>query len=335
MSNEVPGRRPTRVVRITRFVITLLVILLLMVCASEATETPGTAGTVEPPRATDTTKALGPVNTPQTVGAVDTTEPPKPPGPEPTFPFDEYVLTYLEYKPGTVMEIMQTQATGPAPCVMILHGYRVETTFYFPLAQAVAGRDAVVFMPDWNDTLPSDDDPRTTTVTDGLDDIADAIRFIRLYAGRYGADAERIVVVGHSLGAVVGMTTMLAGDQFGTEAFPREVSALPDAYVSLDGVVPFRELLWDADLRRLYDEDPGTWGKINPDTYLRAAGARAGVEFRFFVATLDFAETQSMAERMSELGYKTSVERIDVDHMQAAEPQPETVEAIAELAHAR
>ena len=146
-------------------------------------------------------------------------------------------------------------------------------------------KDVVVFIPEWDDTLPSDEDSRTATVTDGLDDIADAMRFVRQYAERYGGDPSRIVIAGHSLGATMAMTTMLAGDSFGTEAFPREVSAMPDAYVSLDGVVPFRELLWNEDLRRLYDQDPATWDKINPDTYLGEAGARKGTKFRFFVAT--------------------------------------------------
>ena len=243
------------------------------------------------------------------------------------------MITDVKYKPGTSMTVMRTQTVEPAPCVVILHGHGVETAFYHALAKAVVERNAVAFMPDWNDILPSDEDPRTTTVTEGLDDIADAIRFIRLYAGRYGGDPERIVIVGHSLGAVFAMTTMLAGDQFGSDAFPHDVSALPDAYVSLDGVVPFRELLWNDTLRRLYDTDPATWDKINPDTYLGEAGIRKGVEFRFFVATLDFDQTQSMAKQMRKLGYKTSVERINVDHMQAAQPQPETVEAITQLAH--
>ena len=130
------------------------------------------------------------------------------------------------------------------------------------------------------------------------------------------------------------MTTMLAGDQFGTDAFPHDVSALPDAYVSLDGVVPFRELLWNDTLRRLYDQDPATWDKINPDTYLGDAVVRKGAEFRFFVATLDLDETDVDGDADEKARLRASVERIRVDHMQAAEPQPETVKAISRLAHA-
>ena len=255
---------------------------------------------------------------------------------EPVFPFQETVqgsTTSVEFKPGTVVAVVATDTAGLAPCVVILHGHNVDIEFYRPLALTVVAEGAVVFLPNWNDTLPSEEDSRTQTITDGLDDVSDAMRFVRLHAARYGGDPKRVVIVGHSLGAVAAMTAMLAGDRFGTDAFPRDVSALPDAYVSLDGVVPFRQLLWDEGLRRLYGQDPSTWDKINPDTYLGDAVVRADAEFRFFVATLDFDETDAMAARMRQLGYRAGVEKINVDHMQAAEPQPETVKAISRLAH--
>ncbi len=289
----------------------MIAILSLLLLAGCTEETPPTTDTSLAPRPTTTTSA---------------------PSAEPPFPFEEHVITFVDYTPGAVLEIMRPQSPQPAPCVVILHGHTVETTFYHALAKNIADSGAVVFIPDWDDTLPSDADPRTASVTDGLDDIADAIRFIRLYGHRYGADPERIVIVGHSLGAVAGMTIMLAGDRFGTEAFPQEVSAVPDAYVSLDGVVPFRELLWNDDLRRLYDADPATWDKVNPDTYLAGTDLRKGVVFRFFVATLDVKQTQSLAERLNGLGYNATVEEIEVDHMEAAEPQPRTIEVVMELA---
>ena len=62
------------------------------------------------------------------------------------------------------------------------------------------------------------------------------------------------------------------------------------------------------------------------------AKARGDLEFRFFVATLDLEQTETLATRMRTLGYKTSVETLDVGHMQAAEPQTETVDSIVELA---
>ncbi len=268
--------------------------------------------------------------------APDQARAPQVPRVEPVDKFIETVLNgvaYVEYTPGTMMAVVSTDTASPTPCVVILHGHDVGIEFYQPLARAVAEEGASVFLPDWDDTLPSAEDSRTQTVTDGLDDVADALRFIHLYARRYGGDPRRVVIVGHSLGAAAAMTAMLAGDRFGTDAFPHEVSALPDAYVSLDGVVPFRELLWNEELRRLYGQDPTTWDKINPDTYLDKAPPRRDAEFRFFVATLDFDATNSMAARMRKLGYNTSFEKIDVGHMQAAEPQPETVKAIAELAH--
>lgn len=271
----------------------------------------------------------GETGNPQTVETART------PAPEQEFTFEEAVegpITYVEYKPGTRMTIVATPTADPAPCVVILHGHDVETAYYHELAAAVADKGIAVFVPDWDDTLPSNEDSRTTTITAGLDDVADAMRFVRLHAERYGGDPTRIVVVGHSLGAVAAMTTMLAGDRFGSDAFPREVSALPSAYVSLDGVVPFRELLWAEDLRQLYAQDPATWDTINPETYLGKAAVRDDREFRFFVATLDLEQTDALAKRMRTLGYRTSVETLDVGHMEAGEPQTETVDAIAHLA---
>ena len=90
----------------------------------------------------------------------------------------------------------------PAPCVVILHGHDVETAYYHELAAAVAEKGIAVFVPDSDDTLPSNEDSRTTTITTGLDDVADAMRFVRLHAERYGGDPARVVIVGHSFGAV-------------------------------------------------------------------------------------------------------------------------------------
>ena len=242
-------------------------------------------------------------------------------------------ITYLDYKPGKRLTVLRSGSAERVPVVVILHGYNVETDFYVELARAVAKRGAVVFLPEWDD-LPSPEDPREQTATTGLDDVADAMRFTQLNAARYGGDPERVVIVGHSLGAVFALTTMLAGDQFGTSAFPHEVSALPDAYVSLDGVVPFRETLWNEDLRARYDKDPATWDKTTPTPTSAETMSGRVYSSAFLVATLHYALCKSMAKRMGKRGYKTKVSRMKVDHMQAAEPQTETVDAIIGLAHA-
>jgi len=257
---------------------------------------------------------------------------------EPSFPFAESVqgaVTYVEYKPGSQMAVLPSEAEEPVPCVVVVHGYNVEPTFYFDLAKALTRKDLAVFVPEWDDTLPSEADPRTETVTAGLDDLADALRFVRQNAERYGGDPDRVVIVGHSLGAAVSLDLMLAGDRFGSEAFPKSTSAVPDAYVSLDGAVPFREQLWDEGLRRLYAQDPETWEKLNADTYLKGAAAPEETDFRFFVAVFDAGETEALARRLDKAGYDTRVDTIAVDHMGAAEPQEATVKAIARLAHAK
>ena len=47
-------------------------------------------------------------------------------------------ITYVEYKPGMLMAVVPSGKSEQAPCVVILHGHTVETTFYHPLAKAVA-----------------------------------------------------------------------------------------------------------------------------------------------------------------------------------------------------
>jgi dienelactone hydrolase len=251
------------------------------------------------------------------------------------FPFEETVqgpITYVEHKSGYLTAIVPSQTETPSPTVVIVHGFNVETTFYQKLAQALAKKGATVLIPDWNDELPSYEDPRADTVTDGLDDVADALRFARTYAGRYGGDPDRLVVVGHSLGAVAALDMMLAGDSFGSNAFPKTTSAVPGAYVSLDGVVPFKPHLWNADLLRHYEENPETWKKLEPDTYLKDTTLAAGTPLTFFVATEKLDETKALAKRLKKAGYKTSVKKLDTGHMEAAEPNKATVKEILKLA---
>ena len=245
------------------------------------------------------------------------------------------MVTDVEYKPGKWLGVVSPTTDGPWPTVVILHGFDVPRETYYDLAKAVAEKGAVVFVPEWDDTLPSAADRRTTTVTRGLDDIADAMRFARLNAPQYGGDSNRVVLVGHSLGGAFAMTTTLVGDRFGTDAVSHDVSALPDACVVLDGVVPFRKALWRDDFRMLYAEDPSTWAKINPAHYMDESTVREGVEFRYFVATLNFDDCVSMVARMTKLGLTASVSTIDVGHMEIAQPQTATVEAILELAQRR
>jgi pimeloyl-ACP methyl ester carboxylesterase len=257
---------------------------------------------------------------------------------EPVFPFEEDTqgpITYVEYMPGYFIAVVPSEAETPSPSVVIVHGFNVEPTFYHKLAKALAKKGMTVYIPDWRDRLPSNEDPRTTTVTEGLDDVADALRFVRTHAERYGSDPDNVVIVGHSLGAVAALDMMLAGDSFGSELFPKTTSAVPDAYVSLDGVVPFKELLWSPEFRALYKQDPVTWGKLNPDTYLDDSTVGEGRELRFFVATLDGDKTKSLAKRLKRRGYKTKVSTLDVEHLEAAEPQPATVKAITALARAK
>jgi hypothetical protein len=131
-----------------------------------------------------------------------------------------------------------------------------------------------------------------------------------------------------------GMTIALAGDQFGTDAVSKDVSALPDAFVSLDGPFPLREVLsTERPYGELYEADPATWDRINAESYLGKVPVRRNVPFRYFVAESDLDHCISMVERMKELGYTASVAGNLKTHADAMSPLDEVVRVIYDLAH--
>ena len=240
----------------------------------------------------------------------------------------------VDYKPGKYTLVASPASKGPWPIVVVLHGSDVIPEYYLPLGEAVARQGAVVFLPQWDMTLPETSAEAKAHITRGLDDVADAVRFARSNASTYGADPGRVVIAGHSAGAMYGMTIALAGDQFGTDAVSKDVSALPDAFVALDGPFPLREALsTERPYGELYEADPATWDRINAESYLGTVPVRRNVPFRYFVAEGDFDHCISMVERMKELGYTASVAGSLKTHADAMSPLDEVVRVIYDLAH--
>lgn len=108
------------------------------------------------------------------------------------------------------------------PGVVLLHGAGLQRSDYRDLSEGIAQRGAVVFNADWR-VLPATQDG-------GLEDAACAVRHARAHASQYGADPNKIVLVGHSTGGVFAGRIGTEGDSFTGEC-TETVSALPDALV--------------------------------------------------------------------------------------------------------
>lgn len=111
---------------------------------------------------------------------------------------------------------------APLPAVVLLHGAGLQRSDYRDLAESIAERGAVVFNADWR-VLPA-------TQNGGLEDAACAVRYARNHASEYGADPDRIVLIGHSTGGVFAGRIGTDGDSFAGDC-TEPGSALPNALV--------------------------------------------------------------------------------------------------------
>jgi pimeloyl-ACP methyl ester carboxylesterase len=88
------------------------------------------------------------------------------------------------------------------PAVVLLHGYTepyASSELYplAPLAEEIALMDAVVFFFKW--------DTRDQFSSRSADDLGCIGSFVQAHAADYGARSDRVVVIGHSMGAEVGV----------------------------------------------------------------------------------------------------------------------------------
>jgi dienelactone hydrolase len=171
------------------------------------------------------------------------------------------------------LDVFAPEQPGPWPVVIFVPGYGAnkDTMADVLYAKEIAGRGAVVFLPNWRGSMALES-ARNNGVRwrEALEEMACAVRFARAGAADYGGDPGWVTVVGgRSVGeslvqALVGDASE-AWDQFAaarggppaqTECVVSEDSAQVDAYVA------WAEAPTEMDF--LKDQDPELWKLCSP-----------------------------------------------------------------------
>jgi acetyl esterase/lipase len=243
-------------------------------------------------------------------------------------PLEVSVTPDIPYTSEELLDVYSPVAVGDWPVAIVFHGGGDGKWAVGDLARAIAEQGAVVFAPTWRGSAPSP----SSRIGDGAEDAACAIRFARARAAKYGGDARRVVVAGHSAGGMIGALMMLAGDEFHGDCLVQQGSALPDAFVGIDGGYDPIPFFSDEVLKA----NPAECLKIDPFAYLDHPPVRDELVFELFVGSYATSqqESQALRDALEAAGYSVSLTQIPgVDHNDMERPQPETVNAIAELLH--
>jgi acetyl esterase/lipase len=154
------------------------------------------------------------------------------------------------------------------PTIVLLNGGGKlfnERRYQAPLAAELAKRGAVVFLMPYRGVMTANYD------SDSISDARCAVRYARAHTADYGGDPDRLLLVGHSQGGIMGLQIAIEPDEE-SEACLADGSAKPDGVVALGSPRP---PLADAG-----DSAPPMWliagsedhvGKADVDA-LRAAG---------------------------------------------------------------
>lgn len=105
-----------------------------------------------------------------------------------------HLVEDVEYVEGQKLDIHHPSAGGSWPVVVVLHGVGVHRLDYTAFSTELAKAGAVVFNADWT-VLASALDAATAGA-------GCAARYAMAHAAEYGGDPERLIVVGHSAGAI-------------------------------------------------------------------------------------------------------------------------------------
>jgi acetyl esterase/lipase len=229
----------------------------------------------------------------------------------------------LPYSGNQRLDVYAPAATGRWPVVVVLHAGGGTKEVMSDLAEAIAGRGAVVFIPTYY-SLP------TREAWQGAVQVACAMRYARAQASRYGGDGARVMLVGYSAGGGFGALMLLAGDDLHGDCLTQEGSALPDAFVGLDGAYDLLHFVPTEELRA----KPAEWRRISPFTYVDRQPLRTGVPILFLVGEFTDARQHAQAFRdaLQSAGYAVWIESVPgVDHDGMASPLPQTVGDIHDL----
>jgi hypothetical protein len=185
----------------------------------------------------------------------------------------EYLRLLEPDAPRQRLDVYAPTAPGPWPVVVVMHGWNQskDATVYSSIAEELAGRGVVVFVPDRRSPcamLSECADENGRDLCEVHESWACAVRFARETAADFGGDAGWITVFGHGS---AGLETALLGDdvqqaweEFAanrggpptqSECLAVEDSARVDAYVGYGGEYEYYE--------RLTESDPDLWGLVS------------------------------------------------------------------------
>jgi len=181
----------------------------------------------------------------------------------------EYVKLLEPDPPVQMLDVYAPTEPGPWPVVVVMHAWfqSKDTTAYSSLAEELAGRGVVVFVPQRRSesaTLLEYAQDNGRDIREVEESWACAVRFARERAADYGGDPGWVTVFGHES---TGLATAFIGDDLQqvweevasnrggpppqTECLAVEDSARVDAYIGYGGDYDFYE--------RLSESDPDLW----------------------------------------------------------------------------
>jgi acetyl esterase/lipase len=118
----------------------------------------------------------------------------------------------------------------PVAIVILLHACCGDRADLTKLAETITAEGVVVLNVGWGGFDADGSYPES------YEDVACAVRFARAEGESYGADPQRVALVGWSDGALAGAVVAHAGDSFAVErCSAQEHSALPDTFVGVNG----------------------------------------------------------------------------------------------------
>jgi dienelactone hydrolase len=171
------------------------------------------------------------------------------------------------------LDVYAPEQPGPWPVVIFVPGYGAnkDTAADILYARELAGRGAVVFLPNWRGSMARESAKKNgVRWREALEELACAVRFARAGAADYGGDPGWLTVVGgRSVGeslvqALVGDESA-AWDQFAAARggpLPQVECVASEASAGVDAYVAWAEAPTEMDF--LKDLDPELWKLCGP-----------------------------------------------------------------------
>jgi acetyl esterase/lipase len=154
----------------------------------------------------------------------------------------------IDYLEANKLDVHYPETGDSHPVLVILHGAGLTRDAYRPFAEHAADRGAVVFNVEW-DVVPR-------LWADALEQAGCAVRYAKGHAEEYGGDPDRVVLVGHSSGAVFAGRVATDGEALdlhcpgGDSAVPRALALVaPSQAPGGPGPWPRATLTGDPNLR--------------------------------------------------------------------------------------